>query len=189
MRLWAKLRRIFTLERLIWCGATALTAVVFLMIGLTSPRMVDFPKQSDVVQTSMVSISATQKVDMNITTSVYSSTMHRTVGTVRTVGTFGTTTSSIKTTSTTTIVPTVSTSITADSYATTSANRTYIKVPINTATKEELMSVPGIGDVFSQRIIDYRESHGGFTDLSELMNINGIGEKRYKQWKEYFTLD
>ena len=63
------------------------------------------------------------------------------------------------------------------------------KIAINSATKEELMSVPGIGETYAQRIIDYREENGRFRDLTELMDISGIGEKRYNQWKEYFTLD
>lgn len=63
------------------------------------------------------------------------------------------------------------------------------KIGINSATLEELMSVPGIGETFAQRIIDYRDENGEFRDLSELMEISGIGEKRYNQWKEYFSLD
>lgn len=63
------------------------------------------------------------------------------------------------------------------------------KVSLNTATKEQLMTISGIGEAFAQRIIDYREENGQFTDLTQLMNIDGIGEKRYQKWSPYLTLD
>lgn len=49
------------------------------------------------------------------------------------------------------------------------------KLNINTATAEELMLLNGIGEVLAQRIVEYREAHGPYKELSELLNIEGIG--------------
>jgi competence ComEA-like helix-hairpin-helix protein len=51
-------------------------------------------------------------------------------------------------------------------------------ININTATLAQLDTLPGIGPVLGQRIIDYREANGPFTSLSQLLLVEGIGEKR-----------
>ena len=51
-------------------------------------------------------------------------------------------------------------------------------ININTATLAELQTLPGIGETFARRIIEYREANGPFQTVGELMNVDGIGEKR-----------
>ena len=58
------------------------------------------------------------------------------------------------------------------------------RVNINTATKEELMTLPGIGESKAQSVIQYREEHGEFKEVEELTNIPGIKRGVYEKIKE-----
>ena len=62
------------------------------------------------------------------------------------------------------------------------------KININTATKEELMSLNGIGENKAKDIISYREKNGLFKSIEEIKNVSGIGESIYAQIKENITV-
>jgi competence ComEA-like helix-hairpin-helix protein len=53
-------------------------------------------------------------------------------------------------------------------------------VNLNRASAEELIKLPGIGEVMSRRIIDYREHHGPFRRPAEIIIIEGFSEKKYR---------
>ncbi len=137
MRLWNNIKRAFTWEKLLWCGATLLLAIVFLVLGLTAPSLPGF-KSGETIKV------------------VYQEK----------------TSESTPESSTASVVSEVSG-----------------KIPINSATKEQLMTVSGIGEVYAERIINYRNEIGGYTDLSQLKNVKGIGDARYESWAPYFSLD
>ena len=66
--------------------------------------------------------------------------------------------------------------------------QTEFPIDLNTATTVQLMKVPGIGEVFASRIVLFREENGRFNDLSELLQIKGIGKKRLEKWMPYLTV-
>jgi comEA protein len=65
---------------------------------------------------------------------------------------------------------------------------TLHSININTASKEKLATLSGIGDKISDRIIKYREEHGGFKKIEEIMNVKGIGKKKFEKMKVYITV-
>ncbi len=61
-------------------------------------------------------------------------------------------------------------------------------ININTADKETLMALPGIGEVYAQRIVDYREAFGPYKNVEALMNVEGIGETRMEAILDLITI-
>ncbi len=62
------------------------------------------------------------------------------------------------------------------------------KININTATKDMLTSIPGVGSKMADKIIKYRQEHP-FNSVDELLNITGIGKKKFEEIKLYITTD
>jgi competence protein ComEA len=61
-------------------------------------------------------------------------------------------------------------------------------VSLNNATLEQLESLPGVGPALAKRIIDHRTEIGSFSDLSQLREVSGIGEKLYAKISQHLTL-
>ncbi|MFE6891850.1 helix-hairpin-helix domain-containing protein [Streptomyces sp. NPDC057694] len=53
-------------------------------------------------------------------------------------------------------------------------------IGLNTASAEQLDTLPGVGPVLAQHIVDYRTEHGGFRSVDELREVNGIGDRRFE---------
>ena len=62
------------------------------------------------------------------------------------------------------------------------------KININQASAKELVNLPRIGAKAADKIVEYRQAHGSFGKVEELMEVKGIGEKLFTQLKPYVTL-
>ena len=62
-------------------------------------------------------------------------------------------------------------------------------VDLNTATAEELDTLPGIGESLAGRIIAYREANGPFGSIEEIMEVSGIGEAKFAELEDRVTVD
>ena len=58
------------------------------------------------------------------------------------------------------------------------------KINLNTASKEELMSLSGIGESYADRIIEYRSNNGPFQSIEDIMKVKGIGDKIFLSIKD-----
>lgn len=63
-----------------------------------------------------------------------------------------------------------------------------IKININTANEEELMKLPGVGPATAKKIIDFRNQQNSFTYIEDILNVSGIGEKKFEQIKDLIDI-
>ncbi len=62
-------------------------------------------------------------------------------------------------------------------------------ININSAYAVDLMKLPGVGEITADRIIEYREKTGRFKRIDELMNVKGIGKKKFEKIMPYVTIE
>ena len=62
------------------------------------------------------------------------------------------------------------------------------KVNLNQASKEELMTLNGVGEKKAEKIIEHREENGSFKSIEEIKNVNGFGEKTFESLKSSITI-
>jgi competence protein ComEA len=62
------------------------------------------------------------------------------------------------------------------------------KVNINTASVEQLTTLPGVGPKLAARIVEYRQKSGSFRSTQELMNVQGIGEKNFAKIEAWLSV-
>lgn len=60
---------------------------------------------------------------------------------------------------------------------------------LNTATEEELDTLPGIGEELARRIVEYRETSGPFESVEEIMEVSGIGEAKFADLEGRITVN
>lgn len=77
---------------------------------------------------------------------------------------------------------------TTQTVSTSTTGTTAFSVSLNSATVEDLMRLDGVGEKTAQKILAYREAHGGFSSVDELLEVEGIGEKKLENWKPHLTL-
>ena len=65
-----------------------------------------------------------------------------------------------------------------------SASSDGARININTATSQELQTIRGIGPTMARRIIEYRQTSGGFSTVDDLTNVKGIGEKTLEKLRD-----
>ena len=61
-------------------------------------------------------------------------------------------------------------------------------ININRASKEDLKTIPGIGDGIATKIVDYRTQNGNFSTIEDIMKVSGIKEKLFSKIKDYITV-
>jgi len=82
----------------------------------------------------------------------------------------------------------VSTNLAAAASSADEKKQANVPVNINTAAAEQLTAIPGIGEAMARRIVEWREEHGPFGRIEDLMKVKGIGEKSLEKMRPHITV-
>ncbi len=63
-----------------------------------------------------------------------------------------------------------------------------LPLDLNSATVQQLCQIKGIGEVTARNIVAYRETHGSFVVLEDLMKVKGIGKKKFEEFSRFFII-
>ena len=72
---------------------------------------------------------------------------------------------------------------------TTTTTDSLLMIDLNTATADDLMQIDGIGEKTAKKIIQYRTEIGKYTFIEQLLDVEGVGEKRLESWKAYLFVE
>lgn len=86
------------------------------------------------------------------------------------------------------IIPQIGESLEAEEVMMNVSSTSGAKININRASQAELEALNGIGEVLSQRIIQYRESSGPFRNIEDIMKVSGIGTKKFDSIKDQISI-
>ena len=164
----------------------AVSACVSMIIGNSSENSVIIVNdRSNAVEYSeteqaMTSVSTKSSVKIPKTTTTATTITTTVTSTSRTTVSTTARTTSLKSTE----VPIISCETEAADY-----EEEILFIDINTAEKEELTKLKGIGEYLANEIISYRDENGGFNNIEEIMNVNGIGEKIFAEIAEFIYVE
>ena len=144
---------------------------------------------SQTVLTTSVSATTAAASTASTTTAASSATTETTQTATMQTTRLTTNTATATTTTTTTTTTTASTESTTTTETTTTTTTVSYPLNLNTATFEQLCTLPDIGEALAQAIINKRNSLGGFTNRKQLLEIPGIGENRYDEIRWLLYID